>query len=146
VNIRTVNDIVSTSMARTGYTMLLLFVAAAVALLLGTVGIYAVIAYLVSQRTREIGVRIALGAQRSDVSRMIVGRGLIVALIGIGLGLLGALGLTRLMSALLFGVSATDPLTFVAVSVILLAVTTVASYVPARRAAGIDPAEALHHE
>ena len=144
-NLRTADDILSSSMARTTYTMILLGIAAAVALLLGTIGIYGVISYIVAQRTREIGVRMALGAQRRDVSGMVVGRGLVISLVGVAIGIAGAFALTRLMSTLLFGVSGTDPITFLAVSSLLLIVTSAASYLPARRAANINPVEALRY-
>ncbi len=126
--------------------MLLLSIAAAVALLLGTVGLYGVISYVVSQRTQEIGVRMALGAGRGQVSRMVVRQGLGVALAGIVAGLAGAAGVTRLLEASLFGVESTDPLTFGVVSLLLFAVAVIASYLPARRAASVDPLAALHYE
>lgn len=136
----------SGSMARTSFTMLLLAIAAGVALLLGAVGIYGVISYVVSQRTREIGVRMALGANERDVSLMVVGQGMLVSSVGVGLGLVAAFGLTRLMGGLLFGVSATDPLTFGALGLFLLGVAVVASLIPARRAAAVHPVEALRYE
>jgi predicted permease len=145
-NLRTTADIISGSTARTSFTMLLLGIAAAVALLLGTVGIYGVISYVVSQRTQEIGVRMALGAKRSEVSGMVVRQGVMVSAAGVAIGLLGAFGLTRLMEGLVFGVSTTDPLTFAGVAAVLLCVSVVASYIPARRAAGVDPLEALRYE
>ncbi len=145
-NTRTTGEIVSGSMARTSFTMLLLAIAAGVALLLGAVGIYGVISYVVSQRTREIGVRMALGAKERDVSLMVVGQGMLVSSIGVGLGLVAAFGLTRLMGTLLFGVSATDPLTFGALGLFLLGVAVVASLIPARRAAAVHPVEALRYE
>lgn len=126
--------------------MLLLAIAAGVALLLGAVGIYGVISYVVSQRTREIGVRMALGANERDVSLMVVGQGMLVSSVGVGLGLVAAFGLTRLMGGLLFGVSATDPLTFGALGLFLLGVAVVASLIPARRAAAVHPVEALRYE
>jgi predicted permease len=145
-SVRTMEKVVERSMARTSFTMLLLGIGAAVALLLGAVGIYGVISYVVSQRTQEIGVRMALGAQRGDVSGMVMKEGLLLALIGIGIGLAGALAATRLMKALLYEVSATDPATFAAVPVLLAAVALLASYVPARRAAGVAPLEAIRYE
>ena len=114
--------------------------------MLGIVGIYGVIAYAVSQRTRDIGIRIALGAQRAELLRMFVRQGLLLAGIGAALGLAAAAGLTRLMSSLLFGVTALDPLTYGAVSALLLIVAAVASYIPARRAASLDPALVLRAE
>ena len=117
--------------------------AAGAALLLGAVGIYGVTSYVVSQRRREIGVRIALGAQQRDVSRMVLRHALMLAAMGVVVGLGAAYGLTRLMSALLFGVSAVDPLTYAAVGVGIAALTMLASYLPARRAARVDPIEAL---
>jgi predicted permease len=138
--------LVERSMARTSFTLVMLGIAAAVALLLGAVGIYGVISYAVSQRTREIGVRMALGAERSDVSSMVVRQGLMLAAIGVGLGLAAATGLTRLMSSLLFGVQPIDLPTYGAVSVVLAAVAMMASWLPARRAASIDPAITLRQE
>ncbi len=116
------------------------------ALLVGTIGVYAVTSYLVSQRTREIGVRIALGARTGNVAAMVLRQGLTLAITGVAVGIPSAFGLTRLMSALLFGVSPTDPITFIAVSVSLTGIALVASYLPARRAAATDPVEALRAE
>ncbi len=143
---RTMKEVVSASMAETSFTMTLLGIAAGVALLLGAVGIYGVIAYVVSQRTREIGVRMALGARSGDVQGMVVRQGLRVTVLGVALGMIGAFALTRVMATLLFGVSATDPVTFGLVPLVLATVALLASYLPARRASHIDPTEALRAE
>ena len=129
-------------MARTSYTMILLALAAGVALVLGAVGIYGVISYIVSQRTREIGIRMALGADRSGVSRMVVAQGMRIAALGVSLALVA----TRLMTALLFGVGSHDPATFAVLSLFLLGVAALASYIPARRAASVSPVRALRYE
>jgi len=131
------------SMADTSFTVALLGIAATVALLLGAVGVYGVISYVVSQRTREIGVRMALGARSTDVQHMVVRQGLAVTVLGVVVGLAGSFALTRLMAAILFEVSATDPLTFVVVPVALVAVSALACWIPARRAARVDPVRAL---
>jgi predicted permease len=144
--VRTLDEILRVHMARTSFTLVMLGIAAAVALLLATVGIYGVISYVVSQRTREIGVRIALGAGSSTVTGMVLRQGLLLAVIGVALGLAAAFGLTRLMTGLLFGVSPLDPLTYAMVAVSLTAVALLASYLPARRAARVDPIEALRAE
>jgi putative ABC transport system permease protein len=145
-NVRTLDDILDRSMARTSFTLVTLTIAAAVALALGLVGLYGVIASIVSQRTHEIGVRMALGATRRDVSRMVLRRGMILAGAGVIVGLVAAVGLTRLMSSLLYGVQPTDPITFAAVATLLLAVAFVASYLPASRASRTDPLVALRFE
>jgi ABC-type antimicrobial peptide transport system permease subunit len=126
--------------------MTLLAAFAGIALLLASVGIYGVLSYLVGQRTQEIGVRMALGAQRLHVLRMILGDGARMTLTGIGIGLLTALILTRLMSSMLFGVKPTDPLTFSAVALLLCGIAMLACYVPARRAMRVDPMIALRRE
>jgi predicted permease len=134
------------SMARTSFTLVMLGLAGGMALLLGTIGLFAVISYSVSQRTHEIGIRMALGAQKRDVLRLVLDQGMILALIGVGIGIVGALGLTRFLSSLLYGVTPTDPVTFVEVSLILTGVALLACYIPARRAMKIDPMEALRYE
>jgi predicted permease len=145
-DVRTLDEILDSSMGRTSFTLIMLGIAAAVALLLGTIGIYGVISYIVSQRTRELGVRLALGANASDVRKMVLKHGLILCACGILIGLGAAFGLTRLMGALLYGVNPVDPVTFGLVAVALTIVALVASYVPAARAAGIDPVEAIRYE
>lgn len=134
------------SIARTSFTLVMLGLAGGMALLLGIVGLYAVISYSVSQRTHEIGIRAALGARRADVLKLVVSQGFKLTLVGVAIGIAAALGLTRLMASLLYGVKPTDPLTFVAVSLILTAVALLASYIPARRATKVDPMEALRYE
>ncbi|HLY17954.1 MAG TPA: FtsX-like permease family protein, partial [Bryobacteraceae bacterium] len=145
-NVRTVREVYDRSMARTSFTLVMLSIAAGMALLLGIVGIYGVICYTVAQRTREIGIRIALGAPKQSVLRMFVQQGLMLTAIGVLCGVVAAAALTRMMTALLFDVSALDPVTYVATSLVLAAAAVVASYVPARRAAGIEPVEALRAE
>ena len=142
-DIRTAKQIYDKSMARTSFTLLMLAIAAGMALLLGIVGIYGVISYSVSQRTREIGIRMALGAPQQQVRQMFVRHGLVLALVGLGFGLAAAAAVTRLMSALLFETSPIDPLTYGAVSAVLAAAAGLACYVPARRATTIDPVDAL---
>jgi putative ABC transport system permease protein len=144
--VQTMEEVVAQSTAGPRFHLLLLGAFAAVAILLAAVGIYGVMSYSVSRRTNEIGIRMALGAKPSDVVRLIVGHGMLVALGGAVVGLAGALGLTRLMSSLLYGVGASDPATFLAVSLLLGAVALAASYIPARRATRIDPLTALRCE
>jgi ABC-type antimicrobial peptide transport system permease subunit len=141
--VRTLDEISATSMAQTSFATVMLAVAASVALLLGVVGIYGVIAYVVTQRTREIGIRIALGAQIGDVRRLFLHRGLLLISAGIILGIVVALSLTRVMSALLFGVSPVDPATYAAVSIGLAGVAVLATWLPTRRASRVDPVVAL---
>ena len=126
--------------------MVLLSIFGGLALVLAVVGVFGVINYSVAQRTLEIGIRISLGAQRRDVLKLVVGQGMVLALLGVGIGLGGAFALTRLISELLFGVSPTDPLTFSAVSCLLATAALVASYIPARRAMNVDPIAALRCE
>jgi ABC-type antimicrobial peptide transport system permease subunit len=142
----TMNGVLARSFAARRLSMILLAFFAAVALALSCIGIYGVISYLVGERTREIGVRMALGAQRSDVLRLILGQGVKMALVGVAIGTSLAFGLTRLMSAQLYGVSPRDPLTFAAVALVLIAVALAACYIPARRAASVDPTQALRAE
>ena len=143
---RTLEEIYDASLARTSFTLVMLAIAGGMALLLGVAGIYGVISYSVSQRTREIGIRIALGAQARAVRRMFVVHALTLAGIGIAIGMAAAVGITRLMSTLLFEVSPIDPLTYAMVSLTLIAATTLAAYVPAVRATAVDPVHALRSE
>ncbi|HKF51407.1 MAG TPA: ABC transporter permease [Candidatus Acidoferrales bacterium] len=145
-HLQTLDDLYQTSIARTSFTLIMLGIAGVMALLLGTVGLYGVIAYSVSQRTREIGIRIALGAQRKEVTGMFVRQGLLLTGIGVAFGLAAAFAVMRLMSSLLFHVSPIDPLTYAAVTLGLVAAATAASYVPSRRAASVNPVEALRVE
>ena len=142
-NIRTMADVVATALATPRLTGFLLGTFAAIALALAAVGIYGVLAYLVAQRTHEIGIRLAIGADRSQVLRMILKQGLSLATIGIVVGLVAAFGLTRLMQSLLYEVGAADPATFIIVPLALLVVALVASYFPARRATHVPPTIAL---
>jgi predicted permease len=144
--VQTLKDVYDKSMARASFALVMLAIAGAMALLLGVVGIYGVIAYAVSQRTREIGIRIALGAPAAGLQRMFVRHGLLLAGIGAALGLAAAAGLTRLVESLLFGVKALDPATYAAVAVLLIGAAALASYLPARRATAVDPMEALRIE
>jgi putative ABC transport system permease protein len=144
--IRTFSSMVSDSMMPHRFSAQLMGAFALLALILAAVGIYGMLAYRVGQRTREIGVRMALGAQRGDVLRLILRQGATMALVGVALGIGLALGLTRLISAQLFGVTAHDPLTFAAVGLVLIVVALVACWLPARRAASVDPIVALHAE
>jgi predicted lysophospholipase L1 biosynthesis ABC-type transport system permease subunit len=144
--VRSMEEVVSRSMVRTTFTMLLLVIAGAVALLLGAVGIYGVISYVVSQRTREIGVRMALGAGRRDISRLVLRQGFGLAAIGIGFGVVLAFWVTRFMVALLFEVTPTDPPIFASVPALLAIIALLACYVPARRAAAVPPLEAIRSE
>jgi putative ABC transport system permease protein len=142
-NVRTMDDVVANSLGTRRVSMQLFAVFAGAALLLAAIGIYGVMAYSVTQRTQEIGIRMALGAQRSDVLALVIRQGMTLTVIGVVVGLAGAFALTRLMANLLFGVAATDPLIFVAIPLLLLFVALVACYLPARRAARLDPTIAL---
>jgi ABC-type antimicrobial peptide transport system permease subunit len=145
-DVHTLDYYYTKSMARTSFTLVMLGVAGGMALLLGTVGIYGVIAYSVSQRTREIGIRMALGAQQQALTGMFVRHGLLLAGVGVACGLITAATVMRLMASLLFGVSAMDPATYGASSLSVVGVAWLASYLPSRRAATVDPVEALRAE
>jgi putative ABC transport system permease protein len=134
------------SMARASFALVMLGIAGAMALILGAVGLYGVIAYSVSRRTREIGIRVALGAERRHVLGLVLNEGMLVILAGLAIGLATSLILTRFLASLLFGVSPTDPLTFASVALLLAGVALVACYVPARRAMRVDPMLALRYE
>ena len=142
-NPRTMDDIVADQTASTSFTMAMLAVASGIALLLGLAGIYGVVSYVVSQRTREIGVRIALGATAPAVRGMVVRHGLLLAGAGVVAGLLAAGALSSVLASLLYGVSPIDPLTYGAVAAALVIVSVAATWIPAARAAGVDPARAL---
>ena len=134
------------SLAQQRFSATLLGFFGVTALALAVLGLYGVISYSVSQRTREIGIRVALGASHKSVLRLVVGQGMMLALIGVAIGVIASFFLTKFMATLLFGVSATDPLTFVAISVLLIGVSIVASLIPARRAMKVDPMVALRYE
>ena len=142
-DIDTMDHIVAQAVARQRFSMLLLGLFAALALLLASIGIYGVMSYSVAQRTREIGIRMALGARRADVLQMTVKQALNLVAIGMVIGLAAAFLLTRVLASLLFGIRATDPITFIGISVVLLAVAILASYLPALRATKVDPIIAL---
>ena len=142
----TVGELYTKSMARTSFTLIMLCVAGSMALLLGVVGIYGVISYAVSQRTREIGIRMALGAQREALTGLFVRQGLILTAVGIAFGLGGAFASMRLMSSLLFNVSPIDPWTYAIAAACVIAVSWLACYLPSRRAAGVNPVNALRAE
>jgi ABC-type antimicrobial peptide transport system permease subunit len=143
---QTMNDVIAASLAERRFSMILLEAFAIVALLLASLGLYGVISYLVGQRTHELGIRLALGAQRKDVLRLVLGHGMKMALGGVALGLVAAFGLTRLLSTMLYGVSTTDPATFAIITVLLTLVALLACFVPARRATKVDPLVALRYE
>ena len=143
---RTMQDLYGGSLARTSFALVMLAIAGSMALALGVIGIYGVIAYVVAQRTREIGIRLALGAERRQVRTMFVRQGLALSAVGLGIGLVAALALTRFMSSLLFGIAPTDAVCYVAAIAVILAAAALASYLPARRASAIDPVETLKAE
>ncbi|MGH9403923.1 MAG: FtsX-like permease family protein [Terriglobia bacterium] len=143
---QTMDEIVSEAVAPRRFVVTLGFLFADFATFLAALGLYGVISISVAQRTHEIGIRMSLGAQKNDILKLVVGQGVALALIGVAVGVAGALGLTRFLSSLLYGVSPSDPLTFASVAVILLAVALLACYLPARRAMKVDPMVALRHE
>ena len=145
-SVRTMQDVYAKSLARASFTLVMLGIAGAMALALGAIGIYGVMSYTVSQRKREIGIRLALGARGGDVLHMVLRQGTKLALIGVAIGIIAALGLTRLMTNLLFGVTAHDPLTFMAVAALLILIALLACYIPARRATLVDPMVAIRYE
>jgi ABC-type lipoprotein release transport system permease subunit len=145
-SVRTMQEIYSQSLARTSFTLVMLAIAGSMALVLGIIGIYGVISYTVSQRTREIGIRLALGAQRSELKWMFVRSALVVTAIGVAIGVASAAGLMQLMKSLLFGISPLDPFTYLSVLLMLAVSAALASYLPARRAAAVDPVDALRAE
>ena len=144
--VRTMQDIYGQSMARTSFTLVMLAIAGTMALLLGIIGIYGVISYAVAQRTREIGIRLALGAQKGELKWMFVRSALVLTLVGVAIGLGTAAALTQMMKSLLFSISPLDPVTYITVPLVLAMAAALASYLPARRAAGVDPVEALRVE
>jgi putative ABC transport system permease protein len=144
--VRTAEQLIAGSVAKPRFNMLLTTVLGLVALVLAVVGIYGLMTYTVSQRTHEMGLRMALGARARDVVKLVVGQGLTLTLIGLSVGLVAAFALTRVLASLLYGVSTTDPVTFIGVSVLLALVATLAAYLPARRATRVDPLTALRYE
>jgi putative ABC transport system permease protein len=144
--VRTMDEVLSDAQSKPRFLTLVLTLFAGVALVLAAVGIYGVISYSVAQRTKEFGIRMALGAQHGKVVGLVLGRGLLLVIIGLGAGLVGALALTRFLSGFLFGITATDPATFAVVSLLLAGIAILASYIPARRATQVDPLVALREE
>jgi putative ABC transport system permease protein len=145
-NVQTMESLFAKAVAPQRFQMILVALFASLALVLAMVGIYGVMAYSVTQRTHEIGIRMALGARRLDVLKLVMAQGLVEGLVGIAIGLAGAFALTRLLSSLLYGVSATDPLIFTGISLLLGLVALLACYLPARRATAVDPMTALRYE
>ncbi len=144
--IRSMDQVISESTARQNFNMLLLTIFAGLALLLAAIGIYGLMSYTVEQRTQELGIRMALGASRADMLKLVVRQGMLLAGIGVLVGLAASFGLNRLLADLLFGVKANDPVTYAAVTLILISVALLASYIPARKATQIDPMIALRYE
>jgi putative ABC transport system permease protein len=142
----TIDSVISDSISRQRFSMILMVIFAGLALVMASVGIFGVVSYVTSQQTHEIGIRTALGAQRGDVLKLVVGKGLKMAVIGIGIGIAGVLALTRFLLSLLYLVEPTDPLTFIVVPLALVIVAAAASYIPARRATKVDPMVALRYE
>ncbi|MFZ3258560.1 MAG: FtsX-like permease family protein, partial [Candidatus Acidiferrales bacterium] len=145
-NIATMDQLISDSVARSRLTAVLLGVFAALAMILACIGIYGVMTYATAQRRNEIGIRMALGAQRGDILRLVLGQGVRLAILGVVIGIAGGLALTRLLQSLLFHISASDPLTFAGVAILLTLVVLAACYLPARRAMRVDPMDALRYE
>ena len=145
-NVRTLEQVLAESIARPRFNTLLITILAGVALVLAAVGIYGVISYSVTQRTHEIGVRMALGASSGSVLRLVIGHGMLLAGIGLAVGVVGAFAVTRIMGSLLYGVTATDPLTYIVLVAMLGVIALIASYIPARRAMRVDPVIALRNE
>jgi ABC-type antimicrobial peptide transport system permease subunit len=145
-DVRTLDQVYGQSMARASFTLVMLAIAGAMALMLGVSGLYGVIAYAVSQRRREIGIRMALGAEPRDIRRLFLRRGVILAGVGMAIGLAGAVGFSRFLHSLLFGVTPLDPIAFTAMPLVLAAAAMLASYLPARRAIAVNSAETLRVE
>jgi putative ABC transport system permease protein len=145
-NVKTLEQVISDSVAPRRLSAVLLGIFASVALALASVGTYGVLSYLVTQRKHEIGIRMALGADHKEVLKLVVGQGLQLALLGVGIGLMASLALTRFLENMLFAVCRTDPITFGVVSLVLISAALLASYIPARRATKVDPMVALRHE
>jgi putative ABC transport system permease protein len=144
--VATMEQLVSGSVAQRRFIVILLSLMAALAATLAALGIYSVMSYSVTQRTQELGIRMALGAQSSDVLKLVVGQGIVLALVGIAVGLTASLALTRVMSSLLFGIGATDPVTFTVIALVVAGVALGACFVPGRRATTVDPMVALRYE
>jgi putative ABC transport system permease protein len=146
LNVTTLDSMITDALKRPRFNVALIGAFAGLGLLLASIGLYAVVSYSVTQRTHEIGVRVAVGADQLDILKLIVGQGMALTVSGVAIGLAAAFALTRLMSGLLFGVGATDPITFAAISILLMLVSMLACYVPARRAMKVDPMVALRYE